>query len=342
MTKREYIIFLNVFSALAVVLLHANSCFWGFSYEKYWISANIIESVFYFAVPVFFMISGATLLDYNKRYSTITFFKKRIAKTLIPFVAWSIIGLFYMIYTGRVLIEDIGERWLINSFFNTNIISIYWYFIPQFAVYMLIPFIAAIPAEKRKTPFSYIIVLILLFNVTFPLLFAVVGLNYNGAINIPLGGYSMYVLIGYYIDRYEIGHKFRYCIYILGMIGVLVHILGTWKLSYAAGEIVSLYKGYLNLPCVLYSVSIYTFFRYQNEKQWLHKLNRAMKIISGTTLGIYLIHWYLLDFFMLHITAISPQSLIYRLGGGISCFMIAALLTKVLQKIPIIRHIVPQ
>ena len=46
-----------------------------------------------------------------------------------------------------------------------------------------------------------------------------------------------------------------------------------------------------------------------------------MKIISGTTLGIYLIHWYLLDFFMLHITAISPQSLIYRLGGGISCFI---------------------
>ena len=154
MTKRKYITFLNVFSALAVVLLHANSCFWGFSYEKYWISANVIESVFYFAVPVFFMISGATLLDYNKRYSTITFFKKRIAKTLIPFVAWSIIGLFYMIYTGRVLIADIGERWLINSFFNTNIISIYWYFIPQFAVYMLIPFIAAIPAEKRKAPFA--------------------------------------------------------------------------------------------------------------------------------------------------------------------------------------------
>ena len=342
MTKREYITFLNVFSALAVVLLHANSCFWGFSYEKYWISANIIESVFYFAVPVFFMISGATLLDYNKRYSTITFFKKRIAKTLIPFVAWSIIGLFYMIYTGRVLIEDIGERWLINSFFNTNIISIYWYFIPQFAVYMLIPFIAAIPAEKRKTPFSYIIVLILLFNVTFPLLFAVVGLNYNGAIYIPLSGYSMYVLIGYYIDQYGIGHKFRCCIYAAGMIGLLVHILGTWKLSYEAGEIVSLYKGYLNLPCVLYSVSIYTFFRYQNEKQWLYRLNRGIKRINGTTLGIYLIHWYLLDFISRNITAINPQSLVYRLAGGGLCFVIAALLTKVLQKVPVIRHIVPQ
>ncbi len=37
-----------------------------------WVSANLLETIFYFALPVFFMISGATLLDYRSKYSTKT------------------------------------------------------------------------------------------------------------------------------------------------------------------------------------------------------------------------------------------------------------------------------
>lgn len=83
---KKYITVLSVLSCIAVVYLHINDCFWNFSYENYWISANIIESIFYFAVPVFFMISGCTLIDYRNKYSTKIYFKKRINKTLIPFI----------------------------------------------------------------------------------------------------------------------------------------------------------------------------------------------------------------------------------------------------------------
>ena len=64
--KVQYISFLSVFASLAVVFLHVNACFWNFSKDFYWITANLIESVFYFAVPIFFMITGATLLDYRE------------------------------------------------------------------------------------------------------------------------------------------------------------------------------------------------------------------------------------------------------------------------------------
>ena len=64
----EYISMASVVSALAVIFLHTNDCFWTFSTARYWFSANIIESVFYFAVPIFFMISGAMLIGYNDRY----------------------------------------------------------------------------------------------------------------------------------------------------------------------------------------------------------------------------------------------------------------------------------
>lgn len=90
MKKKIYIQILGVIACLAVVAMHVNGCFWQFSYDRYWITANIIECICYFAVPIFFMISGATLLNYRKRYTTAVFFKKRFGKTLVPFLIWSI------------------------------------------------------------------------------------------------------------------------------------------------------------------------------------------------------------------------------------------------------------
>ena len=74
MEHKDYIDYLSVISAFAVVMLHLNSCFWDFSYERYWITANFIECVMYFVVPVFLMISGATLMDYSKKYSRYSVF----------------------------------------------------------------------------------------------------------------------------------------------------------------------------------------------------------------------------------------------------------------------------
>ena len=66
--KLFYINLLNVVSAISVIMLHTN-CFWIDDVSaSYWKSANIIECLFYFAVPVFFMNTGATLIDYQDRY----------------------------------------------------------------------------------------------------------------------------------------------------------------------------------------------------------------------------------------------------------------------------------
>ena len=73
-----YISVLNCVSCVAVVLLHTNGIFWSHPSGELWISANFIETYFYWAVPIFFMISGATLMDYRERYTTAEFYKNRI------------------------------------------------------------------------------------------------------------------------------------------------------------------------------------------------------------------------------------------------------------------------
>lgn len=82
MKNMKFITLESVIAAYSVITLHTNGVFWNFSYEHYWLTANIIECIFYFAVPIFFMITGATLLDYYERYSTREFLIKRVKKHL--------------------------------------------------------------------------------------------------------------------------------------------------------------------------------------------------------------------------------------------------------------------
>ena len=51
--RKVYIDVLIVFSCISVVLLHTNGIFWSHPSGILWISSNIIESAFYFAVPIF-------------------------------------------------------------------------------------------------------------------------------------------------------------------------------------------------------------------------------------------------------------------------------------------------
>ena len=122
----EYISLASVVSALAVVFLHANACFWHFGTSRYWFSANIIESVFYFAVPIFFMISGAMLIGFTDRYDLKTYFSKRINKTVIPFIVWSFIGLaFQIVYLNKIKMGDVNLTYIINGLINGNLTNIY-------------------------------------------------------------------------------------------------------------------------------------------------------------------------------------------------------------------------
>ena len=260
--KIEYIILLNVISAISVVFLHANGVFWTFSTDTYWFSANIIESVFYFAVPIFFMISGATLINYKERYSTSQFFIRRIKKTLIPFVIWSLIGLFYYLLTGKIRVSNLNLEYVINGILGTSIINIYWFFPVLFCCYLCIPLFASVVVKERKKVFSYLAVACFIVNCLIPFINSIWHNRFEWPFSISVGsGYILYLLIGYLLNEYELKDIYKKITYICAVIGLLMHIIGTYYLSMNAGKIIQIFKGYNNVPCILYSVGIWVFFK---------------------------------------------------------------------------------
>lgn len=259
----EYISILSVISAFAVVSLHTNGCFWEFSKERYWVTANILESLWYFAVPVFFMISGATLMDYDKKYDLRVYFQKRIHKTVVPFIFWSLFGLLFKFLAdkgypiSKLSLEDV---W--NGIFNTSFVPIYWFFIPLFICYLCIPIFSAIPDRKRPVVFSYMAGITFLCNAVVPFVIEVFQLKVSWPFRIEaMGGYLIFLVLGYLENSVYLSPKYRYALYFLSACGLFSHIIGTYELSISAGKIIQTYKGYLNVPCIIYSVGVFIFIK---------------------------------------------------------------------------------
>ena len=68
-----------------------------------------MECGLYWAVPVFLMITGVNLLNYREKYDTSTYFRKRVMRTVIPWLAWSFLVLGWKVATGQLILEEKTE-----------------------------------------------------------------------------------------------------------------------------------------------------------------------------------------------------------------------------------------
>lgn len=339
-----YINFAGVISAVSVVFLHANGCFWSFSATlRYWRTANIIESVFYFAVPVFFMISGATLLDFFQKYGMKEYFYRRVRKTLIPYVLWSLLGFaFRVFYLKNVNRGEVDWKYILNGLLEGNLISIYWFFIPLFCLYLSIPLLAAVREELRKRVFVYLAAAGFLLNCLIPFLVRVFHVDVKTTFSVAaVSGYMLYLILGYLLHRYEVKKKIRFCLYILGVLGLLLHIIGTYYLSIDAGEIVSTYKGYNNVLCILYSTAVFVFLKYAWEYlsrvRWVDML---IRILKPYTFSLYLVHWYILQILIKEFE-IDVRSIYYRLSAPFAALAVTVVFTWIIRKLPYGKHLLP-
>lgn len=340
----NYLTLASVISAFAVVMLHTNSVFWLFSTETYWLTANFIESVMYFAVPVFFMISGATLIDYRDRYTTKEFFQKRINKALMPFVVWSIFGVVFMrLLNGETLVPMEPAQWkeIVLNLVNNNVVGVYWFFGPLFCAYLCIPLFSAVEKNIRMKVFQYLVGATLIFNILLPFLNAVFSLGYSNWLKLDVTiEYLFFVLVGYILNKRELEKKWRIGSYIIGLIGLLLHMVGTYVSSVEAGSLVMLYKGYVNLPCVLYSIAIFVFIKEIGGKIKNKNVWRFINWAGKYTFAIYLMHWFVMTL-VVKIFQFDQYTLTYRIGGAVFICAICIFITWIMRKIPILKKIVP-
>ena len=340
--------FTRVICTIAVVTLHTNGCFWAFSQtETYWKSANIIECVFYFAVPVFFMLTGVNLINYRKKYNTKVFFVNRFYKTVVPYIFWSLIGVVYNLLVHSI--NDVTFKDIIVGLLNgSDIVSIYWFFPSLFISYLAIPLFSAVEDVYKRRLFKYLIYAGFILNIFIPFIVRVYNYYANQELEwsyilIPVSGFLIYPLCGYLIYNNPLSSCITSwpVVSFISLAGLTIHIYGTYYLSMKSGHIESLYKGYTNFPCFVYSIGIFILLQKIGHLiQKNRSINKIINMIDGYSFSIYLLHWFVLDV-MRRLPFINTYSIVWRLGGAYIITASVVIIVWIMRKIPVARHVVP-
>lgn len=333
-----YISIANILSSFGVVMLHTNGIFWTFPSGRLWITSNLIETLFYWPVPIFFMITGITLINYQERYSTKKYFKKRFERTLFPFLFWNLIAIAKASASGHHLYS---LKEILGGIFNSNFVSVYWFFIPLFAIYLSIPVISSIEKHKQIKVFKYCIFLAIVTVAILPLVFNLVNIQYNpDFVLYACSGYLMYPLIGYVIHHTEFNSKQRMIIYILAILGWFTQFYGTHVLSISAHHIVSTFKGYLNIPAILQATGVMILLKYIQWDKIIHSTAKKFILeLQKLTFGIYLIHFFVISL-LTKFFSINVASIWWRTIGAFVVFIVSGSICYIISKIPKVRKII--
>ena len=287
---------LRVIATFAVIIIHTSTVQLTAAplNSSGWQAMIFWDGLARWAVPLFFMLSGALFLPSDKPFPEIL--KKNCLRIFTAFLFWSLIYTAISWFTSP---EGLGG-W--KAFLYTWISGHYhlWFCWAILALYLLVPLLRPL-ARNIKTS-RYFLLLALIFASAVPMLLVVIyyvsprlcilGNTVIGKMNMqfPMGYTGVFVL-GCYLAVHA-GDRARKPIYILGIIGAVITPVSAIVLSLIFGRAITDFYPYLMPNVVFPAAAIFLLL-----KDFRSRIPGFWKILSGASFGAYLIHVLILDAF---------------------------------------------
>ena len=328
---------LNVISCFSVVCLHTNSYVHSFSKDNWWWLRVFVEVVCYFAVPVFFMLSGATLMGYRKRYSTADFIRKRFLRAFFPYLCWGVIFSLLSIYSLGLSNVDIKEMLL--RFTTGNIpYTNYWFFIPLFLLYFYIPFLSIMIVKLNYKQFIYLIIVMFFFQSFLPTIYEVLDLDYSffqyhQQQQLPIAGYFIYALLGYFIVSFDVEKNNRLCRWIYAL--AIVSLVCRYILVYQSDTREPALFTYFGLYAFFPAIALFLLCKRLSIKNL--RVANGFNYLAKRSYGVYLIHTFVINLLSHEIEMKSPVMIFL----AILVYVISILIVSLMQKFKLTKYLVP-
>lgn len=318
--RHYWIDLLNVIACFAVVVLHCSTSIFMNTGDTGWMIDVVYQSVCIFAVPVFFMISGANLLGYRKKYDTKTFFVKRFKKVVFTLCIASAI-----VYVSSPLIRhaaagypiDISLWGFVDGLFHNTICDVYWFFYAILMLYLITPLFSLIVDNKRML--QYAITISVISTMLIPLLNRFMPTEgFFDLLATPyLEGWITYYLIGYYL-QHHLSKQIpipAVAIMTIASCGIIMAMtyktnIGHTVLSGCYQPYDSFYANASSLFALLYSTGIFLLLKTCNNAIGGLSAYGAIRSLSGLSLGVYAIHMLVINSLDLFV----PHRIIWDLG----------------------------
>ena len=337
--RLDYVDFANIAAAFAVICLHCSGGVFDYAEERRWYLALLIQTVMHFAVPVFFMLTGTILLEYRRRYTTRTFFKKRALRTGIPFLFWTVVYLFSPVIMYQASLPDLAA--VRNAFLNNGATNIFWFFYALFGIYLAMPVLSLLAKPENFRQIEYLCALSFVFNALLPVFTRYVGPVYGELKPAIVGGYFGYVFLGWLIRHEQYSKKTRLLIYAAGASGALLMFFGTWALARQSGETNTFFMEYNSVACFPMSAALLLWFKHIPwQKVYRFIPQRFVTKAAGAGLGVYVMHMLVLQISEKY-GWFDNHPMYGMLFMPFLIYIFCVLLTCLLQKIPIVRHLIP-
>ncbi|MEI3360679.1 MAG: acyltransferase family protein [Clostridia bacterium] len=260
-----YFDILNIIAIIAVIAMHCNSIVHGKPNSTAWTTSLVIECICYFAVPLFCMLSGATLMNYREKYDTKTFFKKRLLKVAIPFIFWAIIMFVWKIHIGWINIQSINiPIKFINAFFANKEEATYYFMFIILGLYLTMPLLSLLAKKEYTKQLWFVVLLYFIFNAFLPNILELFKIQLNTNLTVQLGGYAIFIILGYLLSTQNITKKYRILIYAGAIIGLIYRFATTFYLSKQAGSVVKTTWGYTSWHAILLTAAVFLIIKNLN------------------------------------------------------------------------------
>ncbi|GMQ60366.1 acyltransferase family protein [Vallitalea sediminicola] len=297
-----YLDILRVMAILAVIVIHVTAMdvikVENIGRFDWWVS-NIFNSISRWGVPVFFMISGVLLLDDSKE-STSEFLKKRVGKIGIPLIIWSII---YSIAKHYFIEMDMPEILSYPKILLTDIIydrAYYhlWFIYVIITIYLVTPFLRKIIKHSSTKEIRYWLILWLISTIgsyTYKIIYYCIQHeqpSYIRILDVPMvGGFIGYFVLGYYLNKIEIGKKIRRIIYLISILSFILVPILIYLTSIGDNKLNEQFYNHFVITTFFISVGVFIFFKY-NDLNNIIPINMKKIIVSmsNATFGIYIVH----------------------------------------------------
>lgn len=298
-----YVDMLRILSIVAVIVLHYTAEVLtntnDFNSSAWWIS-NGFNSISRFAVPVFFMISGAMMLRTNIR-SYREFYAKRVIPLLISLLTWSLIyGLYNQYYIIRSsmnayeFVIDFGFRLLTDR----NYVHL-WFLYAIIAIYMTVPLISKFIRSCSERDLRYYLLLWFIVSIAYRFISDAVFRATEQYINIPIMnipffmGFLGYFILGHYLFHYDLPGRAKNLLYNLGIVSFFLTPVATYFASMHSGVLDEMFYGNYSITVFFMSVGLFIFFKEKEPRlseSVNHKVQKLIGSISKASFSIYLIH----------------------------------------------------
>jgi surface polysaccharide O-acyltransferase-like enzyme len=293
---------LRVFAIAAVVLVHVSADViteWSSVPRSWWWAANFYDSLARGAVPIFVMLSGALLLPQAESYRD--FFRKRIRRILIPFIAWTV---FYLLWRKYLYEPGMGFQEAVRRVANGEVHFHMWFLYLITGLYLIVPFLRIFTAHASRRDMLYFLGLCFFIASLVPFgerlddLFFHTGIRFHIPVE-AAQGFIGYFLLGFFILKEAKPFSFWGAVW--GWLAAfLVCFVGSGWIALEWNKFPALFYDNLAPNVVLYAASFFIIVKEAVPRIELRLSAGAKQLLSSLSVasfGIYLIHPVFIDVF---------------------------------------------